>query len=97
MHRCSSTSIKVVNLIPFSPFSRCLSSSNCTAMQKLLLLLGLLICQACALEEFTIGFGEKEYCAVEGGSFEFCIVAVTGEASGNFSIIVERIYEQGTI
>lgn len=57
-------------------------------MKIFLVFLGLLIHHACA--QFTFGFGLKEYCAVEGDDYQYCIVVVNGVApAGGFDIIVD--------
>lgn len=91
----SSFTVYSAQLQPPPPF-QCVSAPIVTAMKQIFFFLGLLVCQAYAgWENITIGFEEKEYCAVEGGSFEFCIVAVSGEASEDFNVTVERSYLQG--
>lgn len=53
----------------------------------LLVLLGLQVHQSRA-QDFTFGFGQKEYCAVEGEDYQYCIVVVSGVAPEGFMITV---------
>jgi hypothetical protein len=66
------------------------------------LLLGLLVCAARVYAQdagplFSIGFEEDEYCAVEGGSFVFCIVVKSGSAAASFNFTINRSYQQGNV